>query len=393
MKNMVLMETIKKPKGTVSGFPTSEEFAKIQDLLKKSGAGDTVTAFPFSKKVSLPIKENKPRSLITPFMRTLYLQEQGCTLRKEDERFIVEKDDKILLEVQAIKVEQIVIFGNSMMTTPTIAYCLLSSRGNFYGQLESFSCDNVLLQKEQFLKAADGVFSLNLAKTFVCGKIKNCRVLIQRRTRKDSSLEHEKSEAKLAEMLKKIPDAQTLEELNGYEGASASVYFAVYRQLFKYDMGFSKRVRRPPTDPINSLLSFGYTMLFQNAYSMVRTKGLNPHVGFIHQMHPGHPALVSDLIEEFRAPVVDSLVLYLINSKILTQSDFFTSKEKGEMCLMTKDARKKFLKHFEDKMRTEVRHPATNYTVSYRKCIDLQARQMAQLISGNISEYTPFEIR
>ena len=132
--------------------------------------------------------------------------------------------------------------------------------------------------------------------------------------------------------------------------AAAAKYFPALTSILKDPMGFTNRNRQPPRDPVNSMLSFGYTLLFYNIFALAKSHGLHPYVGFFHEMRSGHPALVSDLIEEFRAPIVESLVLYLVNSKVLKQQDFALPKEPGLPCLLSDDARKLFIHHFEQKM-------------------------------------------
>jgi CRISPR-associated protein Cas1 len=146
--------------------------------------------------------------------------------------------------------------------------------------------------------------------------------------------------------------------------------------------------KRPPTDPINSLLSLGYTLLSQQVYSFVQAVGLHTHFGNLHVPRDNHPALVSDLMEEFRAQVVDSFVSYLVNKKILTPEDFTPPDERGGVYLHP-DALKKFLKHWEEKLQTEVTHPHTGYKVVYRRCIELQVREYIACLMGEVEVYRP----
>jgi CRISPR-associated protein Cas1 len=138
-------------------------------------------------------------------------------------------------------------------------------------------------------------------------------------------------------------------------------------------------------------LSFGYTLLFYNLYALIAARGLHPYVGHLHLLRDRHPALASDLIEEFRAPIVDSLVLYLVNSKIFTPADF--SRLPDGPCLLKDTARKTFLRAFEQKMGTQITHPHTGAVVDYRRCLDLQVCQMAEWIRGEVSAYQPMRIR
>ncbi|MEW6097554.1 MAG: group II intron reverse transcriptase/maturase [bacterium] len=344
-------------------------------------------------------KEAKPT--ISPFMRTLYLQEQGAVLSKQDERFVVSKNDKVLLEIPAIKIAQIIILGNCTLTTPVMTYCLkekipitfLSSKGNYYGRLESTEFVNIGLQQDQFLRTLEPDFCLKLGKAIVEGKIHNQRVLLQRHNRRLNLPEVEVEINSLSKILDKVPKATTLTQVRGLEGSATACYFRVFDDLLKCDFGFEKRIKRPPTDPVNSLLSFGYTLLFYNIFSILRVHGLNPYIGYFHGIREGHPALASDIIEELRAPIIDSLIIYLINSNILKEQDFYRLKEPNTPCLLRDEARKIFIKHFEDKMHTQIIHPYTKFHVDYRRCIDLQVQELVQYIRGDKSEYRPMRVR
>lgn len=334
------------------------------------------------------------------FMRTLYIQTQGSILSKQNERFIVTKEEEIISEVLMMKVEQIIIFGNCAITTPAMTTCLmenipitfLSSHGKYYGRLESTDNTNIVLQQLQFARASDDDFCLKLSKGFVKGKLQNTKAFLQRRNREITSELIQKAIDSVSADIKNSEDSQTLDQLRGYEGAASAVYFDVFDLMLKDSLGFEKRIRQPPTDPINSLLSFGYTLLFYNIYSLLTIHGLNPYCGFFHSIREGHPALASDLIEEFRATVIDSLVVYLINSGILKAVDFTYPKEPDKPCLLSNTARKEFIKHFEQKMHTEITHPQTGFHTNYRRCIELQVKELIRCIKGEKEEYVPMII-
>jgi len=120
--------------------------------------------------------------------------------------------------------------------------------------------------------------------------------------------------------------------------------------------------------------------------------GLNPYGGFFHSVREGHPALASDLIEEFRAIIIDSLVIYLINSGILKDEDFTYPKTPDTPCLLSNTARKEFIKHFEQKMHTEITHPHTGFHTNYRRCIELQVKELIRCIQDEDLEYRPMII-
>ena len=136
----------------------------------------------------------------------------------------------------------------------------------------------------------------------------------------------------------------------------------------------------------------GYTLLFYNIYSLLTVHNLNPYCGFFHSIRQGHPALASDIIEEFRAPVVDSLVIYLINSEIIKERDFTRPKVPGRPCLLSDEARRKFIRHFEQKMHTEITHPHTGFHTNYRRCIELQVKELLRCIQNDDTDYRPMTI-
>jgi len=164
--------------------------------------------------------------------------------------------------------------------------------------------------------------------------------------------------------------------------------------FFRRDLPFHtssfQRVRRPPTDPVNSLLSFGYSMLHTNVFSMIRLSGMNPYIGFLHAERKGNPSLVSDLVEEFRT-VIDSLVLYTLNRGLLQERDFYYRKDQPG-CFLSNDARKKFIGIFESRMWQESRDGYTGQTLNFRRQIEKQVRIMRDVIAGTRTQYDPYRL-
>jgi CRISPR-associated protein Cas1 len=336
-----------------------------------------------------------------PVLRTLYLMEQGAELAKEDERFVVRKEGATLREIPALKVHQVIIFGNVRITTPAMQFCLmedipiflLSSRGRYYGAIESTATEKVLLHRDQFARAADPAFVLNLSREIVRGKIANTRTLLLRAARKGGGDVVRAAAAALQGVLDRLDAAATLDALRGLEGTAAAQYFAAWPDLVGGEWRFEGRRRQPPPDPVNSLLSFGYTLLYYNTYSLVRARGLHPHVGFYHALRQGHPALVSDLMEEFRAPVVESAVLALLHRKQVSQQAFRLPSEPGMPCLLTEEARKTVTRAFETAFNRAVSHPDAGGRCDYRRAIALQAQRLVAVVKGEQPLYRPFLTR
>ncbi len=356
-------------------------------------------------------------------MTTLYVTEPYSIVKKEGETLIVsipenKKENKPArkIEIPAIKVSEVVIVGDSTLTAPALAaltaqkahITFLDMFGNFRARVVPSESKNSLLRLAQFRAYHDPARSFGLARQFVIGKTHNLRTLLLRSNRRLND-EHV---ADAAESLRSI--LQQLEKLvhngeapidpsrpqkgsswgtlGGYEGAAAAEYFEAFGRLVRSDtgLGFETRSRRPPRDPVNAILSYGYTLLMHQSASALQTTGLDPYIGFLHSSQYSKPSLALDLMEEFRAPVVDSVVLTLVNNRILQEGDFID--ELGAFRL--KDgARRTFLEKFEERMSTEIEHPVFKYKATYRRCIELQARLLAKSLDGEIGSYIPFKVR
>lgn len=183
-----------------------------------------------------------------------------------------------------------------------------------------------------------------------------------------------------------------LNSLRGCEGEGSAAYFGVFDRLIKAEgFSFRKRVRRPPTDPVNALLSFGYAVLANDASAAVQTLGFDPYCGYLHADRYGRASLALDVMEEFRPLLVDAVVLSCLNKRVLQPSDIVVGL--GNVCSLTPEARKKFLLQYEERKQTEIQHPLFGYKATYLRCLELQARILAKCIQGELERYEPFVIR
>ena len=334
-----------------------------------------------------------------PRLRTLYLTEHDYALAKSGERLVVQRNDEPIKSIPAIKVDQVMVLGNAAITTPAMQFCLarripiylFSAKGRYHGVIDAFDTDAVLLHRDQFVRSDDETFALEMARGFVTGKLTNARRLLARYSRHRDA----PSLTKAVETLKKSnPDtAKTLDQLRGIEGSAARAYFSALVALFDRGWKFKGRVKQPPTDPINAMLSYGYTILFHNVHSLLKARGLNPHVGFLHALRPGHPALASDVMEEFRPLVVDAVVLNLVLNKKLTPEDFTLPETVGEACLLGPKAKTVFIKALESKLNTVITHPRTGLKLDYRRCMEHQINHLAAVIRGREAEYSAMVLR
>jgi CRISPR-associated protein Cas1 len=198
--------------------------------------------------------------------------------------------------------------------------------------------------------------------------------------------------------------AKTVDQLRGLEGHAAREYFGLLRTLLKRPMGFSRRAYHPPPDPVNALLSFGYTLLLNDLVSACQIVGLDPHLGLFHAIDYGRPSLALDLEEAFRPVIVDSLVLDLINHDLITKGDFQKGRSGGRSkgktprgILMREGARRRYVEAYETRLNTTFRYKANGRKgaeeASYRRAMILQAELMARVILGKESQFSPLRIR
>jgi len=345
--------------------------------------------------------------LYSPLLNTLYLQEQGSILFKNGERFSIEHEGRQINEITVRRVEQILVFGNITLSTPAMQYCMrsnipvtfLSQHGTYFGRLEATTADQSALERFQYLRSLDEPFSLDVARCIVAAKISNSQTMIQRRRALAWESNGELKEIfdnalflmhSLSEQTKTCGNMEALREI---EGKSTLLSFELYGLLFKKEFPFYnkafRRVRRPPTDPVNSLLSFGYTLLHSNIFSLVRMKGMNPYLGFLHAEDKGNPALVNDLMEEFRT-IIDSMTLDTLNKGVLRNKDFYYHGN-PTACLMSDDARKTFLELFEQQMRKELHEPQSGKTMNIRRHIELQVVKISEVLVGTRAVYEPWQ--
>lgn len=323
-------------------------------------------------------------------MATLYLLEQGTSLYRDYQRLIVHIPERERLEIPIREIERILIFGRIQLSTPVVNMCLEQKIGVFYlnrsGQYQGhlWSADNLPNELVQFDRHKQPEFQLNICREIVRGKLLNSKRLLQRLNRKRKSTQVGKAIAGINLDLAAVARATNLESLRGHEGSSAVRYFGALNQLIvNPSFSFNGRNRQPPTDPVNSLLSFGYTLLFNNVLSLILAEGLSPYFGNFHYGEDKKPYLAFDLMEEFRSPIVDGLVLRLLNKPVFKVADFDTVASTGGVYL-NQDARRVFLRYFESRLNEETTHPDLQSVVSYRYVIQLQIRRYKRSLLSDL---------
>jgi CRISPR-associated protein Cas1 len=335
---------------------------------------------------------------------TLYLTQPKSFVSKEGNTIVVEQDGKKVAQLPTHAVGAIVCFGFGIVLTPplmehcaengvTISY--LSEYGKFLGRVEGPIKGNVLLRRQQYRLADNAAASLEIAQTIVAAKVQNSRSSLTRFLRNYS--EHPATDVVsttaswLANQLESIRRCSQMDALRGLEGDAANNYFGVFDHLIlqqKEDFRFSGRNRRPPLDNVNALLSFAYTLLANDLRSALECVGLDPYVGFLHCDRPGRPSLALDLMEEFRAPLVDRLILNLINMKMIRPEQFIRQAT-GEVQMDT-EARKTLLTLYQQRKREELTHPFLEEEMEIGLMFLAQARLLARHIRGDIDYYPAF---
>jgi CRISPR-associated protein Cas1 len=406
-----------------------------------------------------PVPSNAPIRRLVPArddLRPLYLNTQGLYVGKTGAVLRIKDKKKVVQEVRMNEISQLNLFGNIQLTTQTVqALCeaeipiaYFSQGGWFYGLTQGLGLTNIFLRREQFRLAEAPWYCMKLARALTAGKIRNCRVLLQRN--------HVEPPAGALSLLKALADqsetATSLEELLGIEGSAARVYFQNFAGMLKAgepedaDTGsqrepdaapsveadfksaatvpdrqgkdstsaaaanvpvggnrngaararglegfqFEQRNRRPPRDPINALLSLAYSLLSKDLTIICHTVGFDPFLGYYHQPRFGRPALALDLMEPFRPLIADSAVLSAVNTRMVTPRDFIAT---GEAVALKPEGRRAFYRAYEQRMDTLVTHPLFGYRVNYRRILEIQTRLLARFLTGELGQYPVFVTR
>ena len=329
----------------------------------------------------------------------LYINTFGARLRKSGERLIIETEEDSM-EVPMIDVSQVVLHGSVSVTTPALHALMnneipvswFSSGGWFLGHTIGTGNGNVAVREAQYRCAFDENRCLSLSHNLVAAKVQNSRTMLRRnwRTERDTTTKDRALE-RLKRIGKQVPKVETIQQLLGAEGEAAAIYFASFENMLAIhsrnnlpSFSFSTRNRRPPTDPVNAMLSLAYALLTRTFTSIISAVGLDPYMGFYHRPRHGRPALALDMMEPFRPIVADSCVIQSVNNGEIKPKDFIFN---GPACSLKPSGRKALIAAFERRMEQETTHPLFGYQVSMRRLIEIQARLMARHLQGEIPFY------
>lgn len=320
-------------------------------------------------------------------MPPIYITEQNTKLRIRNNCVRVERDTaasaETLWQAPIGTVSQVVLSGNIGLTTPAIAAFLdrqidvtfLDSHGNFRGRLLSEADPHATVRRRQYRALEIPEFVRSVVRSLIRGKIRNQKFLLQRADRDDPGMF-------LTSVIQKLTDAEhsldtktTVNAMRGVEGTAAAAYFSGFRTIVGMKWRFHRRLKNPSPDPVNAMLSFGYTLLSQLAVSAVQTVGLDAYAGFLHEEAYNRPSLGLDLVEEFR-PVIDELVLSLCRTGAVSPENFEIDPG-TRCCWMDAETKKVFIRAYEERMETRFVHPRTGTSLTLRQCMLEQARQIA----------------
>jgi len=337
-------------------------------------------------------------------LNTLYVTTPEAYLRLEGETVCVMVEQEKRLQIPLHHLGAIVCFGHVMLSPALLGRCMAEGRGvvwlersgRFQARVEGPVSGNILLRQAQYRAADDPAKTIELARAFLAGKLRNSRNVLLRGAR-DGQDDAERAvlaqNARLvAGHLRKLPHAPDLDNLRGEEGNAARIYFQsmqyLIRQPVRSDFVFDTRTRRPPTDPMNAILSFLYAVLLHNCRSALEAVGLDPQLGFLHAARPGRAALALDLLEEFRSVIADRLALTLVNRRQIQANHF--DKRDGGAVLLNDEGRKAVIAAYQERKQETLTHPILDQEVPIGLLPHVQARLLARYLRGDAPAYVPY---
>lgn len=337
---------------------------------------------------------------------TIYITQDNMFIHRDGETLVLEKDHEKVLQMPIHNLEGIVFFSHATITPQVLELCsssnvhvsYISHNSRYLVKIQNPVSGNIALRRDQFRIAESESDSLGIAKNLCIGKVYNSRISLQRLNREYlERVNHElidQTISNLSHSIKKITAATSINELLGIEGDAAKHYYSVFNE-FILDKGngfvFKGRTRRPPLDEVNTLLSFFYVLLSHEVEAALETVGLDPQMGFYHQVRAGRSSLALDIMEELRVYIVDRFVISLINNSAVSKDDFFI-KENGAV-LIKDDSRGKLLQHWQNRKKDTIIHPYTKEKTEIGLIPYVQSLLLARYIRGDIDGYPPFLMR
>jgi CRISP-associated protein Cas1 len=334
-------------------------------------------------------------------MGTVYVTENDAFIGKTDERLSVKANKQVLLDVPMIKVDGVVILGRATVSPAVVVELLerkiplsfLTWTGRYLGRLEPELSKNIFVRSAQWKTAGSTEQAIHVVRGFIRGKLKNFRNALLRGQREIAELDLSDRITQIEHAIGPIDQTHNIDSLRGLEGSGSAAYFGCFDRLIKAEgFKFEARRRRPPTDPVNALLSLGYALLRHDIQSAINLVGFDPYLGYLHVQRYGRPSLALDLMEEFRPLVVDAIVLSALNRKALSVDDFAVEPLSGAVSLSPEGLRA-FLRLYEQKKQSKFKHPVMGNQCTYQEAFEIQARFLAKFLMGEIEKYPPLILK
>lgn len=333
----------------------------------------------------------------------LYVDVVGAYLSQSSGRILIKAPGGVNLgEASLEQLQEVVLCGPVQMSTQLVHTCLyndipihyMSLRGRYVGVTSPLLHRHGLLREAQWRSHFDAGRSRKIAQNIVAAKMTNMRTLLMRYLRDQKEPQDDVLFKRVRQRIRQVDQAQDVDSLRGMEGMAARLYFEQFQRFIKPAKReffiFRGRVRRPPNNAVNALLSFGYALLAKDCTGAAVRVGLDPYCGHYHTMKYGRPSLALDVMEYFRQPIVDSVVVTAINNGVFAPKDFLIYQN---TCYLSERGRKKFVAQYEMRKKDHVTHPLFQYRLSYERTIELQYRVLGKYLLGDIEQYVGFHIR
>lgn len=397
-------ETVKTIDSCLQTSVSGESPPLADNRNKCYGCSLNVICLPEEEEVLKEVKTNARAIIpVLPDGDALYVDTIGAYLGLTGENIrITTPEGEPVPPVSLDKIREIVLCGPAQITTQAVAACLkhgipvhyLSMHGRYLGITSPMTNFNGLLREAQWRGRFNPMARLEFARSMVAAKLVNMKTILRRYLRDDMTESEKADIGRIKFLNKQVQTDDTIDTLRGHEGVAAKIYFSHFSRFIKpgrrSGFPFNGRNRRPPRDPANALLSFGYSLLAKDCVGACLRVGLDPFCGYFHSMKYGRPSLALDIMECFRQPVVDSAVLSSINNGVFKLQDFYQYQN---TCYLNEKGRKKFLAQYEMRKRDLVTHPRFHYRLSYARTIELQCRLLGKFLMKDIDSYEGFYIR
>lgn len=363
-----------------------------------------------SELPGVDIADNQQSDHLPSLQRTLYLLDAACQLGCDNQRLVVRKKsaDKVNDTVEVVltlpihAVDQVMLFGTVQASTAALHLCMgagvnvayLSKMGRFRGLAAGVSAgeaaSSVAMLRAQVLVDSSSNFKVDMARHFIHAKLHNSLLLLKRYARRRHDSTSVQTHLQIADQIGRLKTITNAQSLLGIEGSTASAYFSAWREWLPPEWRFGKRAKQPPPDPVNALLSFGYSVLYHATAGLLQARGLDARLGLMHTEGGTHMALASDLMEGFRAVIVDAVVLNLCLNR-LSPIDFTITPDG---CTIKPEIIKLFIHALEDKLNTPIKHPDTGEQMDFRRLIDSQVLQLQRAIRAQDARlFTPLLLK